>query len=69
MSMVILAEAVRPEEFPKYSAISSVVYTLSFGLGPLIGGGISSKTSWRWVFWLKYDYGFFVSNLLLTACG
>ena len=27
--------------------------TLSFGLGPLIGGGISSGTTWRWVFWLK----------------
>ena len=53
MSMVVLSEAVPPKEFPKYSALTAVVYTLSYGLGPLIGGGISSTTTWRWVFWLK----------------
>ena len=54
MSMVILAEAVRPEDFPKYTAMTAAVYTFSFGLGPLIGGVISSGTTWRWVFWLKW---------------
>ncbi|KAI9706730.1 MAG: hypothetical protein M1820_004700 [Bogoriella megaspora] len=53
MSMVILAEAVLPAEFPKYTAITSIVYTLAFGLGPLIGGGISNNTTWRWVFWIN----------------
>lgn len=53
LSMVILSEAVTPEQFPKYSGITATVYVLAFGFGPLIGGGISSRTTWRWVFWLK----------------
>ncbi|KAF2235166.1 MFS general substrate transporter [Viridothelium virens] len=53
MSIVILAEVTGPAKFPKYSAIASVMYILAFGLGPLIGGSISSTTTWRWVFWLN----------------
>ena len=53
MSMVVLSEAVPPEEFPNYSALTAVIYTPFYGLGPLIGGGISSTTTWRWVFRLK----------------
>ena len=27
---------------------------LSFVLGPILGGAISSQAGWSWIFWIKY---------------
>lgn len=52
--MTMIAEAVSPAEYPKYVAMVSVMYVLSYALGPLIGGAIAAHTTWRWIFWIKY---------------
>jgi MFS family permease len=53
MAMVIVAEATRPEDFPKYVALVAAVTAVAFAIGPLIGGAIAKEGEWRWVFWLK----------------
>ena len=51
--MVIFFELVRPEKWPLYTAIVSVVFVFSLVLGPIIGGAINDSGTWRWVFLLK----------------
>lgn len=51
--MVILAEAIPPEQFPKYVSLVAAVTALAFAIGPLVGGAITNNTTWRWVFWIK----------------
>lgn len=36
------------------SGIMGCIFALSSLLGPIIGGIITSNTTWRWVFYLKY---------------
>jgi len=54
MSTVITSEMVPPEKFGMYMGIISGVFALSSILGPVLGGVINDKTTWRWVFLLKY---------------
>lgn len=53
MAMVILAEAVPPEDFPKYVSLVAAITAIAFAIGPLIGGALTSHATWRWVFWVK----------------
>ena len=55
MATVIVSEAVRPDEIPKFVSLAAVFTALAFALGPLVGGAITSQLSWRWVFWIKYE--------------
>lgn len=53
MSMVVVPE-ITP--LPKLGLVSGVVggvFAISSILGPLLGGAIVSRTTWRWVFLLK----------------
>jgi len=54
MSTVIASEMVPPEKFGMYMGIISAVFALSSILGPVLGGVISGKATWRWVFLLKH---------------
>ena len=53
MILVIASQMVPPAEYGKYVGIISSVFVISSILGPIIGGAISSGTTWRWVFLLK----------------
>ncbi len=51
--MIMFYELVPPEEYARYTSVVMVMYTLSLVLGPIFGGLISLRTTWRWVFLLK----------------
>lgn len=38
-------------------ALIGLTLAISYVLGPLLGGIISTTASWRWIFWLKYVLG------------
>lgn len=50
---VAIVKLVVPERLPFYSGIISSVFALANLLGPLIGGAISDRTNWRWIFWIN----------------
>ncbi|TGO51456.1 hypothetical protein BCON_0161g00290 [Botryotinia convoluta] len=56
MAMVILAEAVLAEEFPKYTSLVAAITAIAFAIGPLVGGALTSHATWRWVFWIKASF-------------
>lgn len=45
---------ISPDKIGFYSGVISSVFAMSNLLGPLLGGIISDRTTWRWVFFLKY---------------
>jgi MFS family permease len=54
VAMVMLYELVPASRYPLYTAAVTVVVALAFSLGPVLGGVITDRASWRWVFLLKY---------------
>ncbi|KAF8472695.1 major facilitator superfamily domain-containing protein [Kalaharituber pfeilii] len=57
MVSVIVPAIVSIREVPKYMMVISGVYVLSSVLGPVVGGAITDKADWRWVFWLNGPAG------------
>ena len=53
MVSIINPEMVRSEQWGNVVAVVSLVYILSSVLGPILGGLISERSTWRWVFLLK----------------
>lgn len=54
ISTILVTELVPQEQFAKLTAQLSIVTSLSMLLGPIVGGAISTETSWRWIFLIKY---------------
>jgi MFS family permease len=54
MTPTIIAEMVPSNKFAKYNALASSTIGISFLMGPLVGGVISDRLSWRWIFFIKY---------------
>ncbi|KAI0150189.1 major facilitator superfamily domain-containing protein [Xylariaceae sp. FL1272] len=47
---IVATELVPPSKYTQFVSNISVVNALSLLLGPIIGGAIASRTSWRWIF-------------------
>ncbi|KAI0378118.1 putative multidrug resistance protein fnx1 [Hypomontagnella monticulosa] len=67
ISMVMFYELVPPEKYPKCTSVVMVMYALSLVLGPIIGGVISLRASWRWVFLLNVPAGVLLGCLLFLV--
>lgn len=65
MVIVIAPELVPPAKFAKYMAIVSTVFIVASVLGPVLGGIISTHSTWRWVFLLNIPAG--AVSLVLLA--
>jgi MFS family permease len=64
---VIVTIVVPPAKYGKYMAILSSVFAIASVLGPLLGGAINERSSWRWVFLLKYASIILSFKLFLQA--
>ncbi|WVF70528.1 hypothetical protein IAT40_005319 [Kwoniella sp. CBS 6097] len=60
LSLIIIADVVSLKERGKYQGITGVVVALANSAGPILGGTITEKISWRWCFYI---------NLPLTAAS
>ena len=53
LTMVIATNLVPRANYAKYMAIMSTVFAVASVVGPILGGAISTHSTWRWVFLLK----------------
>ncbi|KAF2112474.1 major facilitator superfamily domain-containing protein [Lophiotrema nucula] len=53
LTFVTLMKLISPEKMGFYSGVISSVFAIANLLGPLLGGVISDRTSWRWIFWIN----------------
>ncbi|KAE9392263.1 MFS general substrate transporter [Gymnopus androsaceus JB14] len=56
-SMTILAFSIPLEKRPLYIGVLSSMYGLSAVAGPLLGGVLTDRLSWRWCFWINLPCG------------
>jgi MFS family permease len=54
LTFVSIMKMIVPEKIGFYSGIVSSVFALANLLGPLLGGMIADRTTWRWIFFIKY---------------
>lgn len=51
--MVLVAEITPKKHFGKISAMVNVVFVAASAVGPVIGGALTTHSTWRWCFYLK----------------
>ncbi|KAI1113663.1 putative multidrug resistance protein fnx1 [Nemania sp. NC0429] len=67
LSQVIITDIIEPDQFSKYVSQLSIVSSLALLLGPILGGAISSHTTWRWIFIINVPVS--IIALVLTVWG
>ncbi|KAI1191978.1 major facilitator superfamily domain-containing protein [Nemania serpens] len=54
---IIVAYVVEPAKRPTYTGIMGLSYCFASVLGPLVGGAITTSTTWRWCFYINLPVG------------
>ncbi|KAK8039562.1 hypothetical protein PG993_007973 [Apiospora rasikravindrae] len=67
LATIVTIEIVPPEGYPTQMTYMGIAVMLALVLGPIAGGGISSVTTWRWIFLLNVPIG--VVGLVLAVVG
>ncbi|KAF8959374.1 major facilitator superfamily domain-containing protein [Flammula alnicola] len=52
MSQIVISDIVSLRDRGKYQGIIGAVVALGYAIGPVIGGALAQKVSWRWCFWV-----------------
>lgn len=56
-SLLIITQCVPLRSRPTFTAILGAMEALGYIMGPLLGGAITDKASWRWCFWINLPVG------------
>ncbi|KAJ4286035.1 hypothetical protein N0V90_013382 [Kalmusia sp. IMI 367209] len=65
-ALAIIGYAVKLEKVPQYQGIVISAFGISVCTGPIIGGALTDRTSWRWCFWINVPAGLLVIVLILV---
>ncbi|KAK2464430.1 hypothetical protein APHAL10511_003578 [Amanita phalloides] len=64
---IITADIVPLSRRGKYQGLVSTISALGYTIGPIIGGPLAEKVSWRWCFWVTIPIAFVATVVLLVA--
>jgi MFS family permease len=53
LAMVLVAEITPKKYFGGISALINGVFVVASAIGPVLGGAITTYSTWRWCFYLK----------------
>ncbi|KAG0004369.1 hypothetical protein BGZ79_009513 [Entomortierella chlamydospora] len=57
LTMIIISDVVSLRDRGKYQGIIGAMFGISSVVGPLLGGVLAEKSSWRWAFYLNLPLG------------
>ncbi|KAL5531126.1 hypothetical protein ACEPAG_4002 [Sanghuangporus baumii] len=69
-SLTIIGFSVPLNKMAFYIAVLTSMYGIASVIGPVLGGALTDKLSWRWCFWINLPFGavaFFAVMLLFTT--
>ena len=66
-AFIIVGELFSPRERGKYMGFVASMFGVASVLGPTVGGFITDRLSWRWVFYVNLPLGFFAFFVLLIG--
>ncbi|KAF8189751.1 MFS general substrate transporter [Pholiota molesta] len=52
MAQIVVSDIVSLRDRGKYQGIIGSVVAIGYAIGPVIGGALAQKVSWRWCFWI-----------------
>jgi len=67
VSQIIISDIITLRERGKYQGYVGVVVATGYGIGPLIGGALAQKASWRWCFWVTIPVSAVATVVVLLA--
>ena len=67
LTQTIISDVVGPRERVRYQGLFSGTFALSAVAGPIIGGGLTTALSWRWVFYVNLPIGIVALAFILRA--
>lgn len=67
LSQTVISEVVSPRERGRYQGLFTSAFAVSSVSGPLIGGGLTTALSWRWVFYVNLPLGALALTLILIG--
>ncbi|TAQ90467.1 hypothetical protein B7494_g1209 [Chlorociboria aeruginascens] len=65
--MIVCSDITTLEQRGKYNGFIGAMVALGNGLGPIIGGAVTQRASWRWVFWFIVPLIVAIMGLLYIA--
>ncbi|KAI9710932.1 MAG: dynein heavy chain [Bogoriella megaspora] len=65
-SIIVINYVSHPQKHPMLIGIWTSVFMISTILGPIVGGALTSGTSWRWCFWINLPLGGPILALLIV---
>lgn len=65
MTQIVIGDIVTLQQRAKYQGAVGSMSGVAAALGPLIGGLLTTKVSWRWAFWINLPTGAISGILIL----
>ncbi|KAJ7909633.1 major facilitator superfamily domain-containing protein [Mycena leptocephala] len=66
LSSIIVADLVPLAERGAYQGFKTMMWTCAAGVGPILGGALSEKASWRWLFYINIPASAFAFLFVLV---
>ncbi|THV06972.1 MFS general substrate transporter [Dendrothele bispora CBS 962.96] len=67
MMQIIISDIITLRERGKYQGIIGGVVAVGYTIGPIIGGVLAQKVSWRWCFWITLPLSLFATCVVMVA--
>lgn len=56
LTYVVITDMVTLRERGKYMSMISLQWAIGSVIGPVTGGALAEKVTWRWIFWLNIPF-------------
>ncbi|KAI1392622.1 putative multidrug resistance protein fnx1 [Hypoxylon trugodes] len=64
---IVISDLLPLSERPKYMSVIFMAYAIAVALGPIIGGSLSERVTWRWVFYINLPVAAIAFVMLLFS--